>query len=98
MTSERWQQIDQLYHAALELEADQRATFLNQACSSDEDLRREVESLIASHEEAGSFIVEPALKVAAKVGAPARANMLVLRVLSPYPTAERFGSTGIAIR
>jgi len=55
MTPERWEQIEQLYYAALERDASQRATFLDQACGGDEALRREVESLLASHEQAGSL-------------------------------------------
>ena len=49
MTPERYQQIGDLYHAALEIDAAERATFLERECAADEDLRREVESLIASH-------------------------------------------------
>ncbi len=46
MTPERWQQINELYHDALELDANRQATFLNQACAGDAALRDEVESLI----------------------------------------------------
>ena len=48
MTPERWRQIERLYHAALELEGSGRAAFLKGACGADNDLRREVESLLAS--------------------------------------------------
>jgi hypothetical protein len=44
MTPSRWQQIEELYHATLECEPGQRATFLARA---DPELRREVESLLA---------------------------------------------------
>src|SRR5436309_8716790 len=62
MTPERWEQINKLYHAALEREPDLRADFLNQACV-DAELRREVERLMASHEQAGSFMETPAAQV-----------------------------------
>jgi len=55
MTSEHWQHIEQLYYAALERDASQRPAYLDQACGGDEALRREVESLLASHEQAGSL-------------------------------------------
>ena len=45
MTPERWKKIEQLCNAALEREANQRATFLLQACGGDDE-RREVESLL----------------------------------------------------
>ena len=47
MNPERWQQIERLYHEALERESPQRAAFLAEACSGDDALRREVESLLA---------------------------------------------------
>ena len=47
MTPERWQEIEELYHAALKREPSQRSAFLKQACAGDEALRREVESLLA---------------------------------------------------
>ena len=47
MDSERWPQVEKLYHAALEFEPKARAAFLENACEGDQELRREVESLIA---------------------------------------------------
>ena len=47
MSSERWRQIEDLYHAALERDPGRRAGFLAEACRDDEELRREVESLLA---------------------------------------------------
>ena len=67
MTPERWQQIEKLFHAALEHEGDQRTSFLDQACAGNEELRREVESLLVSHEQGRSLFEEPALEVAARV-------------------------------
>ena len=46
MTPERWQQIRAVVEDALELEPAQRASFLDQACSSDQSLRQEVEALL----------------------------------------------------
>lgn len=66
MEPERWPQIEKLYHAALELEGGGRAAFLEEACGADHDLRREVESLLASDASAGSFIEAPAMEMAAK--------------------------------
>ena len=56
MKVERWRQVDELLDAALEREPSERSDFLNQACGADEDLRRQVESLLAAHLKAGSFI------------------------------------------
>ena len=67
MTAERWQQIDQLLDAALELPAAERAAFLEKTCSNDSELRRKVEALLRSEEEAGSFIEAPAHAFAAEM-------------------------------
>ena len=73
MTPERWKQIEQFYHAALKLEPGQRAAFLQEACAGDEDLRREVESLLKFEKEGEGFIEQPAMEAAA-VGDPERAS------------------------
>jgi len=45
MTPLRWQEIERLYHAALERPKDQHASFLADSCKNDTDLQREVENL-----------------------------------------------------
>src|SRR5579871_6545766 len=47
MQPERWRQVEEIYHAALEQEPAGRSAFLAEACHSDADLRREVEELLA---------------------------------------------------
>ena len=47
MEPQRWKEIDGIFAAALELDSAERAAFLAQACGGDEQLRAEVESLIA---------------------------------------------------
>jgi eukaryotic-like serine/threonine-protein kinase len=44
-----------VFAAALELPADQRGAYLDQACAGNADLRRQVEALLQDHEAAGSF-------------------------------------------
>jgi serine/threonine protein kinase/Tol biopolymer transport system component len=67
MTPERWEQIGQFYHAALELAPAERADFLARVCDGDEALRLEVESLISAAEQAGDFIAASALKDASEL-------------------------------
>jgi eukaryotic-like serine/threonine-protein kinase len=74
MTPERYQQIGKLLQAALELEPHQRPAFLDAACAGDQELRREVQSLIDSDEQAGSFIASPALEMAAGLMDTRRCN------------------------
>jgi serine/threonine protein kinase len=51
-----WQRVKQILADALTREAGMRAAFLDQACAHDAELRREVESLLGSHERAGEYL------------------------------------------
>jgi serine/threonine protein kinase len=74
--SERWKQVESLYHAALERETATRAAFLAEACAGDEELRREVASLIAYDGQPASFIESPVLEVAAREWADESSSLL----------------------
>jgi len=50
MTPERWQQVKEIFSSAVQYKPEGRASFLSQACGGDEALRKEVESLLVSHE------------------------------------------------
>ena len=50
MQAERWQQVEKLFHAALEHASHERLAYLPETSSGDLDLQREVESLLAAHE------------------------------------------------
>jgi serine/threonine-protein kinase len=52
MTPERLEQVERLFHEAVRLDPDRRQAFLNEACAGDQDMQAEVESLIASDEQA----------------------------------------------
>ena len=65
MTPERHRQIGDIYLAALELDLERRALFLDEACAGDDALREEVASLLASDQEAGDFISASALEIVA---------------------------------
>ena len=58
MTPERWREIREVLHEALELELQERSAYLDRACTADDSLRGEVESLLASSDEAGSSFLE----------------------------------------
>lgn len=92
MDPERWQRIEQLYHSALPLEAGARSAFLREACAGDEELRREVESLLDHYAKAQDFIETPPIQVAAE--ALAR-DPLVGEQLGSYRILSLLGSGGM---
>ena len=67
MDAKRWQKIKSLFDAVQPLEAREREKFLKNACAGDEDLRREVEKLLASFESSESFLENPAVAEAASL-------------------------------
>src|SRR5262245_52205729 len=66
MKPERWKQVEQLYHAALERAPDDREAFLAETCAGDLALRREVEELLGYDCAAESFIQGNALAFEAR--------------------------------
>ncbi len=68
MDAERWKKIERIFHAALQAEQGQRSALLENSCAGDESLRREVESLLAHHADADTFIETPAFETAPPAG------------------------------
>jgi serine/threonine protein kinase/Tol biopolymer transport system component len=94
MDRERWQQIDQIFEAALARPASERAAFLGEACAGDAELRAEIESLIA-HEEAEGFMEAPAFEDAARVLAADARHSLIGQTLGSYQILESLGAGGM---
>jgi hypothetical protein len=53
-----WERIRALFHSALERAPAERAAFVRLRCGRDDRLRREVEALLAAHDEAAGFMAE----------------------------------------
>src|SRR2546422_7585272 len=95
MTPERLQQIEELYHSALERDAAARVAFIDESCNGDEELRHEVESLLASEAQARDFIEEPVHEVAARLIADNQKRSMVGRVIGHYEIIELLGAGGM---
>ena len=94
MKPERWEQVAQLHRSALEVEKGRRAAFLQEACTGDEELRCEVESLLAYEGKAENFMEAPALEVTAKQLAEEQAPFAVLRPGARLGSFEILGPLG----
>lgn len=67
MPDPQWENLKEIFHAALALAPQERAAYLERSCSGDKSLRQAVESLIRSHEETGNFVDVPAYQAAAEM-------------------------------
>jgi serine/threonine protein kinase len=89
MTPQRWRQVEELYHAALAQEPEQRTPFLVHATASDEELRREVESLLAQEVSRDGVLDQPAWEAALLPQLPLGTQ------LGPYLVEAVLGSGGM---
>lgn len=67
MNIERLNQIEEIYHAMLEIPIDEREALFNKLCGADADLRREVESLLAFEKTPENFLDAPPEALAAEM-------------------------------
>lgn len=98
MTPERWQKLDELFHAALEREPGARALFIAEACCEDAELRRELESMLTHHDQANSFIESPAYVVEAEaIVSDDSSEALVGESFGPYQIVRVLGKGGMGV-
>ena len=95
MTPERLKQIEELFHSTLAQGPGERAGFLARACDGDEELRREVESLLEFHDPEESFIDRPAADVAAEVLSGGRTKLEAGRRIEHYELKGLLGEGGM---
>jgi serine/threonine protein kinase len=56
MNPQRWQRIEEIYHAAIPLAAVQRAAYVSRACEGDNELLAQVQSLLEADDSSGEFL------------------------------------------
>jgi Tol biopolymer transport system component len=97
MTSERWRQVEDLFHSALDRASDDRAAFLDAACAEDGALRLQVEGLLKSFDEAGDFIEKPVLddSLFSSAKTPTRPESLIGHRVGNYEILALIGVGGM---
>src|SRR2546430_14136069 len=58
MKAERWQHVKQLMEEAIAIAPDDRSLFLESACHGDAEIRSEIDSLLAAHDDAGTAFLD----------------------------------------
>jgi serine/threonine-protein kinase len=95
MNAERWGRIEELFYQADELPAGERAAFLDGACGGDGELRREVESLLATAA-ADPGRIEDSVSAAAGQILAADPTYTLQRV-GPYEVIRTLGEGGMGV-
>ncbi len=95
MTPERWQQINKILESALEHKSDERAVLLDRMCGDDISLRKEVESLLAAHDEAGGFLESLIFGAAAEMVSETGPGVESGQRIGPYKIISKIGKGGM---
>jgi serine/threonine protein kinase/Tol biopolymer transport system component len=92
LTPERWAQIEELFHRAAECETKQRVSLLDEACTDDPELRREVEVLLSCDGRAGDYVQAAVRSELTAVGFP-----LSGKTISHYRILDGVGGGGMGL-
>ncbi|HKY05250.1 MAG TPA: serine/threonine-protein kinase, partial [Blastocatellia bacterium] len=94
MTPERWHQIEEIFFAALDLPPGERDSFIKEACAGDDQLHKEVESLLAKEDEQETLMATAIQAVARSLSV--EGDDLVGRRIGPYRVIGHVGEGGMA--
>jgi serine/threonine-protein kinase len=105
MDPERWRQVEQLYLAAVEKRPDERAAFLEQACSGDSSVREEVESLLSFTPNADKLLQATVQEVASQASSDTAPTTTLhfektageTKKLGRYQLLEKIGKGGMGV-
>src|SRR5438132_794110 len=95
MKAERWRQIETIFHAARELTSGERAVFLAKACAGDEELRREIDSLLTEHDRGGGSILGDVASDLADEWAQEQQSATIGQILGHFRILSQLGRGGM---
>jgi non-specific serine/threonine protein kinase/serine/threonine-protein kinase len=94
MKAENWEQIRQAFHAAVDLPPEKRGAYLDQACP-DAALRKEVESLLTAHANAGDRLEQASVKLGAAGALFDTTDPWIGTFIGPYQVIAPIGKGGM---
>src|SRR5579863_9411876 len=97
MIPKRWNEVKERLQVALDLEAPERVSYLEELGATDPDLRQEIESLLLSHEQAGAadFLNTSGLDLASAAEETTASPSMIGRRIGSYQIVERIGAGGM---
>jgi serine/threonine-protein kinase len=97
MTPEKYRQVKEIYQGAIEVTPDERESFLVAACKGDENLQREVASLLAFREVSEKFIETPAFAAGARLLVKEQRESLEGQTIGQYSILSEIGQGGMGV-
>jgi serine/threonine protein kinase len=94
MTPEKWLEVKEIFNAVLDLPLSERQSFIAERCA-DDGLREEVEALLASSDEAASFIEAPALTRVANLVTAEKMPSYIGKQIGAYRIEREIGKGGM---
>src|SRR5438132_5569521 len=95
MNADRLSQVEEIYHAVLEVASEKRAAFLARACGNDDELFREVTSLLSFAEVSSSLIDKRPIDVAAEIFTQKQRSEIVGTRIKQYKIHSQIGAGGM---
>ncbi len=94
MDLDNWERVRELFHRAQEIPRGDRAAWLAVACDGEEEIRAQLEALLAASDRAGDFLEEGVAAALPEIEA-LRPGALVGSRLGPYRLTEEIGRGGM---
>lgn len=95
METNRWEKIESVFNATLDLPEGERPAFLDNTCEGDALLRQELDSLICEVDQADDLLSGTALSLGARVLVQEQAESLIGTTLGVYKILKPLGSGGM---
>jgi eukaryotic-like serine/threonine-protein kinase len=94
---DRWQQLKEVFEAALQVDPPRRADFLEEACRADPELKKEAVELLSLYESRDEFLEKPVYQEAASLLTSDPAAPLERKNLGPYVLLRKIGEGGMGM-
>lgn len=95
MADEKWQKVREIFDAAMRQGSEERNAFLESVCDGDNDLRREVESLLSSFKSADEFLEQPAIGHVANIVINDGPSLITRQTIGHYTIIKQIGKGGM---
>jgi eukaryotic-like serine/threonine-protein kinase len=95
VTPERWKKVEAVFEQAAQVPEQERSAFLERTCNGDAELRREVESLLNSHAQAGTFMEKRSLFFSSEMAEKVVAAVAPGQLIGAYRIVREIGRGGM---